>query len=55
MMFGACPLLDQSGCDVRFVPKADSCNAAKRSLFDHVVGELPEIHRNVEAERFRRL
>jgi len=37
---------------VRFVPKADSCTAAKRSLFDQLIGELPEIYRNVEAERF---
>jgi hypothetical protein len=25
-------------CDVCFVPKADSCTAAKGSLFDHLVG-----------------
>jgi hypothetical protein len=42
----------QHGRDVRFVPKADSCSAAKRSLFDQLIGELPEIYRNVEAERF---
>ena len=26
--------------DVRFVPKADICSAAKIPLFDHLVGEL---------------
>jgi hypothetical protein len=25
-------------CDVRFVPKADSCTAAKCFLFEHLVG-----------------
>ena len=46
--------VDVSECpaDVRFVPKAESCTAAKRSLFDQLIGELPEIYRNVEAERF---
>jgi hypothetical protein len=37
--------------DVRFVPKADSCTAARTSLFDHVVGALPQEQRHVEAER----
>src|SRR5262249_57693421 len=37
-----CPLyppkadMDQSGCDVRFVPKADSCSATKNGLVDHL-------------------
>jgi hypothetical protein len=28
--------------DVRFVPEADICSAAKRSLFDHLVGAAKE-------------
>src|SRR5215471_8387036 len=32
-------------CNVRFVPKADSCIAAKSLSFDHVVGEHEEIVR----------
>ena len=42
----------ESDWHVRFVPEADSCTAAKRSLFDQLIGEPPEIYRNVEAERF---
>ena len=43
--------MDQHRRDVRFVPKADSCSAAKSCLFDHLVGE--QLHRNryVEAKR----
>jgi hypothetical protein len=37
--------------DVRFVPIADSCSAAKRWLFDHLVGDLLEMHRHIEAQR----
>jgi len=36
---------------VRFVPKADSCNAANRALFDHLVGSGEQRLRHVEAER----
>src|SRR5262249_17019823 len=32
--------------DVRFVPKADSCTAAKRSLFDHFIGPGEQCRRN---------
>jgi len=32
-------------CHVRFVPKADSCIAAKSLSFDHVIGEHEEIVR----------
>src|SRR6516225_3286354 len=44
---GACPRhvrltlkadMDWHSCDVRFVPKSDSCSAANGSLFDHLVG-----------------
>jgi hypothetical protein len=28
--------------DVRFGPKADSCTAAKQSLFDHLVGAVEQ-------------
>jgi hypothetical protein len=45
----------QHGCDVRFVPKADSCTSAKRSLFDHLVGEGEQRGRYGEAERLRSL
>ena len=30
--------MDQSGCDVRFVPKADKVRRSKIALFDHLVG-----------------
>jgi hypothetical protein len=47
------PKADMCGATshVRFVPKADSCTAAKRSLFDHLVGDLLEMHGHVEAQR----
>ena len=32
--------IGQRNCDVRFVPKADSCTAAILSLFDHLVGSV---------------
>jgi hypothetical protein len=31
--------IDRRDDDVRFVPKADSCTAAKSVLFDHLVSE----------------
>src|SRR5215813_3520005 len=37
--------------NVRYVPKADSCIAAKSLSFDHVVGALPQEQRHVETER----
>jgi hypothetical protein len=30
--------MDRHSYNVRFVPKADSCTAAQRSLFDHFIG-----------------
>jgi hypothetical protein len=41
--------------DVRFGPEPDSCTATKRSSFDQLVGELPQLHWYIEAQRFRRL
>ena len=38
--------------DIRFVPKADSCTAAKIALFDHLVGARQQSWRNSETERF---
>jgi len=32
--------MDQHRCDVRFVPKADSCTAARKILFDQLVSTL---------------
>ena len=37
----------QQGGNVRFVPEADSCAAAKASLFDYLVGEREQIVGNV--------
>jgi hypothetical protein len=47
------PIADMCGAarDVRFGPKADSCAATKRSLFDHFVGDLLEMHGHIEAQR----
>ena len=39
--------------NVRFVPKADSCSAAKRSLFDHLVGASKERRRYRKTEGLR--
>ena len=36
---------------VRFVPKADSCSAAKRILFDHLVGAAEQWQRHCDADR----
>jgi hypothetical protein len=38
--------------NVRFVPKADSCSAAKQVLFDHLVGVQQERGRGREADFF---
>jgi hypothetical protein len=48
------PKADMAGgrLDVRFVPKADICSAAKSCLFDHLVGCLQEGFGDCEAERF---
>src|SRR5262249_29416277 len=37
---------------VCFGPKADSCTAAKRSLFDHLIGAGEQRRRNFEAKCF---
>jgi hypothetical protein len=37
--------------DVRFVPEADSCTAATKTLFDHPVGSAEQRQRHSEAER----
>jgi hypothetical protein len=36
--FGASGHRSVCRCNVRFVPKADICSAAKERLFDHLVG-----------------
>jgi hypothetical protein len=41
--------------NVRFVPQADSCTAAKSVLFDHLVGGRKQRRRNTQTERFRGL
>src|SRR5262245_37921071 len=38
--------------DVRYGPKADSCSAAKRSLFDHLVGGGQKLRMKYEAQSF---
>jgi hypothetical protein len=40
--------MDQLGCDVRFVPKADIYSAANSSLFDHLVGADEQCGRDFE-------
>ena len=42
--------IQSSGWDVRFVPKANSCSAAKSLLFDHVVGAAEQRLGNCKAE-----
>jgi hypothetical protein len=46
------PIADirRTGCDVRFVPKADSCIAANTTSLDHLAGASEHRGRNVEAE-----
>jgi len=46
--------LPPKACDVRFVPKADICTAAKVTLFDHLVREREQVRRDCEAEQQRR-
>src|SRR5262249_37687514 len=41
--------------DVRFVPKADICSAARVALFDHLVGADEQCRRRGDPERFSRL
>jgi hypothetical protein len=43
----------QHGGNVRFVPGADSCTAARSILFDHFVGAGEQRWRHPEAERLR--
>src|SRR5262249_2984224 len=38
--------------NVRFVPIADSCSAAKEPLFDHLICRIQKARRYCEAERF---
>jgi hypothetical protein len=40
---------------VRFVPKADSCSAAKRSLFDELIGSRQNRCRNHNSQTLGRL
>src|SRR5262249_21495911 len=51
------PKADMCGAtrDVRYGPKADSCDAAKKSLFDHCIGDRDDPWRHLDAERLRRL
>jgi hypothetical protein len=41
----------ESGWDVRFVPEADICSAAKQPLFDHLVSKREQERRNFQAQR----
>ena len=41
----------QDGCDVRFTPKKRTLDG----LFNHVIGQLLQIQRDIEAERLRGL
>src|SRR5215469_13140385 len=43
--------IDDVGRDVRFVPKADILCRSKKSLFDHSVGKLLNLYRNVDGKR----
>ena len=43
--------IDQRHWNVRFVPKADIETNLVCQLFDHLVGDLLEMHRHVEAQR----
>ena len=45
--------MDQHGRDVCFVPKADSCSAAKSPLFDDPVGNGEQPILNILAKRSR--
>ena len=47
--------IDERNYHVRFVPKADSCTAAKSALFDQLVGCGPEGLRHRQSERPRGL
>ena len=42
-------------CDVCFVPKADICSAAKRTVFDYLVGAGEQRGWNGEAKRLCRV
>jgi hypothetical protein len=46
------PDIRQRDRDVRFVPQADICGAAKFRLFDHLVGASEQRRWYVEVERF---
>src|ERR1700756_5016067 len=56
-LLAICPLLlqERPNCCIamncRFVPEATKCTAAKRSLFDHLVGAAKQIDREGDAER----
>jgi hypothetical protein len=45
-------LADWNGAEVRFVPKADSCTAAKWVLFDHLVSAKQERFGNPKPDSF---
>ena len=47
--------MDQQGCDVRFVPKADIAPAARLTLFDHLIGASEQRWRHGETEHPGRL
>jgi hypothetical protein len=42
--------IDQSGCDVRFVPQADICSAAK-DAYSITAGEREQDQRNLKTQR----
>jgi hypothetical protein len=45
--------MEQRGRNVRFVPKADSCSAAKGLLFDYFVDTAKQGNRHCDAECLR--
>jgi hypothetical protein len=47
--------MDQQGCDVRFVPKADSCSAAKEDRYSITSSALARFTDNVRASFSRSL
>jgi hypothetical protein len=40
------PDIETQPRNVRFLPQADSCSAAKNALFDHLVGNQQKIARD---------
>jgi hypothetical protein len=51
------PKADNVGdtAQIRFVPKADSCSAAKTIPFDHLIGDHEQCYRHTDAQRPHRV